>query len=93
MDPYYFLDIELEENEDDIGIHEYCDISPDGNWIINPDNDYKILYKDKEYTCIIYNNEHKIISFYENNTITKTLKLTLIDIGEVDVPPPYEQNP
>jgi len=39
MDPYYFLDIELEENEDDI--------SPDGNWIINPDNDYKILYKDK----------------------------------------------
>ena len=43
MDPWYFLDISLEENDENIYIDEYGDHDWGGDWIIRADK-YKIIF-------------------------------------------------
>jgi hypothetical protein len=67
MDPTYFLDISLEDNEDDLDINEFTDYSPGGDWIIQCD-DYNIIYDNNKYDLVRYNNNTKIITFYNSET-------------------------
>jgi hypothetical protein len=65
MDPWYFLDISLEDNEDDLDINEFADYSPGGDWIIQCD-DYKIIYENNIYDVVKYNNTTKQITFWRD---------------------------
>ena len=78
MDPFYFmdLDIELKNGEDAEGPWEYCDCSPGGDWIIRCDDGY-VIYKNKKYKKICYDNKCKIITFTAVNNTTTKQKLTL----------------
>lgn len=67
MDPWYFLDLSLEPNEDDLDINEFTEYSPGGDWIIQCD-DYKIIYDNNKYDLVQYNNNTKIITFYNSET-------------------------
>ena len=95
-DPSYFLDLEVEENEEEIELHDITEISPVGDWIIDVnDNNFKIIYNGGKYTCIHYNNQEKIITLYVGDIVVKTLKVeikivdTSIPLG--DIPPPYSR--
>lgn len=81
MDPYYFLDLEQGDYIDEDGIkwdlHDYCDVSPCGAWILSPEN-FFIIYNDKNYKEIIFDNNTKIMTFTSefDEKITKKLILT-----------------
>jgi hypothetical protein len=81
MDPYYFLDLEqgdyFDENDDKWDIHDYCDVSPCGGWILSPVN-FLIIYNDKNYKEIIFDNNTKIITFTSELDEKITKKVTLI---------------
>ena len=66
MDPYYFLDLKQGEYFDKNGekwdINDYCDIYPCGGWVISPEN-FFIIYNDKNYKEIIFDNNTKIMTF------------------------------
>ena len=80
MDPFYFLDIELEETKDNYDLSEYTSYIPDGSWFIYPEG-YKIIYKTKEYTAVGFDNNTKFISFYDDNEkIILKYKLVLQEI-------------
>ena len=67
MDPWYFLPITLEENDEDLQIHEFGEYSWGGDWIIQCD-DYKIIYDNNKYDLVKYNNTTKQITFYNSET-------------------------
>jgi len=76
MDPYYFMDIEIEENEEDLELHEFTNYGPDGCWNICCE-DYKIIYDNNSYTEITFDNSSKLISFYEDDKLLLQYKLVL----------------
>ena len=63
MDPWYFMDISIEDNADDLGLEEFGSSYPNGNWNIVSD-EYKIIYNNKKYTRVDYDNDTKTIRFY-----------------------------
>ena len=65
MDPWYFLDISLEVNEENLHISEFGDYSWGGDWIIKCD-DYKIIYENNKYDVVEYNNTTKQITFWKD---------------------------
>jgi len=81
MDPYYFLDLTFEnfDEGEDLELHDYTNISPDGCWDITMDDTAgRVIYKGKEYTEIRFDNYTKIITFYENDVLKLTVELKLI---------------
>jgi|TARA_R110002096_G_scaffold15752_1_gene54312 hypothetical protein len=76
MDPWYFMDISIEENDDGLGLEEFGTSYPDGSWNIVSD-EYKIIYNNKEYTRIEYDNGTKIITFGGGQDTDMRLKLLL----------------
>ena len=66
MDPWYFLDISLEENDENIYIDEYGDHDWGGDWIIRADK-YKIIYENNKYDVVKYNNTTKQITFWRDD--------------------------
>ena len=89
MDPYYFLDLEIEYPEN-TNENEICDLLdftamyPDGNWEVGCEDEdfdeYKILYGDEKYTYIYYDNSKKIVYFCRNGKIVKQLKIRFEEI-------------
>ena len=76
MYSYYFIDIQLEENEEDLELQEFTDYGLDGSWIIHCD-DYKIIHDNKDYNKVMYDNTTKLISFFENDKLMVQYKLVL----------------
>tara|TARA_B100001142_G_scaffold268737_1_gene274024 strand:- start:119 stop:490 length:372 start_codon:yes stop_codon:yes gene_type:complete len=74
MDPWYFLNISLEENNEDIYIHECTDYSWGGDWIIQSDK-YKIIYENNKYDVVKYNNTTKQITFWKDDEALLNLQL------------------
>jgi len=83
MDPCYFINnINIKDNEnDDISLHEILDIGFDGSWFLG-DGQTTIIYDNKEYDTIEYNNLNKIISFYNSNELQLELKIILKNIND-----------
>ncbi len=83
MDPFYYLDLKLEENhtEDLVGLWNYYDYSPYGDWQLECNSNI-IKYKDRTYSKIEYDNSTKIINFYHNDEITLTTKLYILSISK-----------
>ena len=80
MDPWYFMDISIEENDDGLGLEEFATSYPDGSWIIVSD-EYKIIYNNKEYTRVEYDNGTKIITLNRDQDTDTRLKLLLSPIA------------
>ena len=78
MDPYYFLDT-LESTYEDVDLSEFCECSPNGDWeIISDDN--TILYKNKSYESVNYDNNEKKIYFKNNNEVKLVLELLIREV-------------
>ena len=86
MDPYYFLDLEqgdyFDKDGDDGNMPDYCDVYPCGGWILSPEN-FFIIYNDKNYKEIIFDNNTKIMTFTSelDEKITKKVTLNSSDNG------------
>ena len=72
------MDISIEDNADDLGLEEFGNSYPNGNWSIVSD-EYKIIYNNKKYTRVDYDNDTKAIRFYDGGDldIVVTLQLKL----------------
>ena len=76
MDPFYFLNLHLDSDDDTDGVYEYCHESCNGDWIIECEKG-SVIYNNNKYKRIHYDNNIRIITFTDvNNMITKQ-KLTL----------------
>ena len=88
MDPYYFLDLEIEypENTDEeiCDLSEFTSMNPDGDWEVGCNDEdfdeYKILYGEEEYSYIYFNNTNKTVYFCRNGKIIKQLKITFTEV-------------
>ena len=78
MDPYYFLDT-LESTYEDVDLSEFCECSPNGDWEIIGDDD-TILYKNKSYESVNYDNNKKKIYFKNNNQVELVLELLIREV-------------
>ena len=70
MDGFYFLSPDLDfESNIEIELYECWDItSHDGNWHLGHD-DVMLIYKNKKYKSISYNNANNILIFTSENDI------------------------
>ena len=78
MDPYYFLDT-LESTYENVDLSEFCECSPNGDWEIIGDDD-TILYKNKSYESVNYDNNEKKIYFKNNNEVKLVLELLIREV-------------
>ena len=84
MNPFYYLNLELDENNsgdiDDLA--DCCEYSPNGDWQIECESNI-IKYKDRLYSKIKYDNNTQVIYFYQDNEqiLTLGLYLALIPLG------------
>ena len=83
MDPWYFLPITLEENDEDLEIHEFGDYSWGGDWIIQSDK-YKIIYENNKYDVVKYNNTTKQITFWKDDEAVLNLHIIVKDESKSD---------
>ena len=85
MDPYYFLNLDIEYTENTpenkrCELMDWCDMEPNCNWkvgFINND-EFKILYNQEEYDMISYKNN--IISFYTKDKLVKKLEIKMKEL-------------
>jgi hypothetical protein len=75
MDPFYFLDLSIVENEEGLELQDIYDMSPDGSWRLGQEEPL-LLYKDERYQFIDFDNETKILQFINGDTI-QSFQLTL----------------
>jgi hypothetical protein len=79
MDPYYFFDnIKISDNNDNLELHDICDYTIDGSWSLGQEDIPLIIYENKKYNFINFNNESKEIYFILNNNLVMTKKLTIV---------------
>lgn len=76
MDPWYFLNISIEDNDENIYIDDYADYSWGGDWIIKSDK-YKIIYENNKYDVVKYDNTTKQITFWKNDEALLNLKINI----------------
>ena len=76
MEPYYFMDIELEENQDSIQLHDLLTCYPNGDWSLSSDK-YNVIYEKQKYKNIFFNNKSKIMSLTDINNKLITFKLKI----------------
>ena len=79
MDPYYFMkNLKINNNNKDVELHDICNCYPFGSWDIISEDGVHIIYENKKYSKITYDNDTKKINFIDlNNNLVKTLKLVL----------------
>ena len=79
MDPWYYLDLETnvkDDYDDELHLSEICSMGFDGSWILNTDGyDGHIIFREKEYKSIEFNNNTKILTCI--GTISKTFTLSI----------------
>ena len=92
MDPYYFLDLQLEpdetdesdesdESDEEIQLHDLIEESPWGHWDLDTKGTRNsIIYKEEYYSRITFDNDNKIFTFYRGEVIAKSFKLTLVEM-------------
>jgi hypothetical protein len=79
MNPWYFMNISIEDNADGLGLEKFGSSYPNGNWSLVSDEGM-IIYNNKKYTRVDYDNKTKTIRFYADTwcpiaEITLHLKL------------------
>ena len=75
MDPFYFLDLSIVENEESIELQDIYDMSPDGSWHLGQEEPL-LLYEGERYQFIDFDNETKILQFI-NGDVIQSFQLTL----------------
>ena len=79
MDPYYFFDdIKIANNDDDLELHDIYDCTPNGSWSLGQEGSPLIMFDNNEYNFIHFNNESKDIHFVLNGNLVMTKKLTIV---------------
>ena len=78
MDPYYFMedDLEITENDDNLELYDIIDYQPDGSWIMG-DADIPILFKDEPYDVIKYNNNTNKMVFIKDGKEVMVMEIVL----------------
>jgi hypothetical protein len=76
MDPFYFLDISIVDNEEEIELQDIYDMSPDGSWTLGQ-GDPLLIYNNEKYNFIEFDNETKILKCI--GEVSKTFILKLVD--------------
>jgi hypothetical protein len=74
MDPWYYLDLEtnIQDNEDILELNEICSVYPDGSWILDScDYEGYIIFREEEYKSIEFNNTTKILTCVSPNIMKK----------------------
>jgi len=66
MDPFYFLELDYKFNDTHSEMLECCEFYPSGNWSIHLDEN-EIIYQEKEYNKLEFDNETKILSCYQKD--------------------------
>ena len=94
MDPYYFLDLQLEpdetdesdvsdvsdESDEEIQLHDLIEVSPWGHWDLDTKERSIITYKDEYFSRIKFDNDDKVFTFYRGKVIAKRFKLSLVEM-------------
>ena len=75
MDPFYFLDLSIVENEEGLELQDIYDMSPDGSWRLGQEEPL-LLYEGERYQFIDFDNETKILQFI-NGDVIQSFQLTL----------------
>ena len=79
MDPWYFLDLGI--TNDNIELNDLSSIFPDGSWSLDiSEYEEKIIFKDKEYNIIQFDNNTKILKCYGNQIDSYSINIFLINI-------------
>lgn len=81
MDPFYYLDLELDEShtENIDGLWDCYDCGIEGDWQIQCNSNI-IKYKGNTYSKIEYNNSTKLLNFYYNDGIILTEMLHILPL-------------
>jgi hypothetical protein len=69
MDPFYFLELDYKLNDTHTEMLEYLSVYPNGNWSVCLDEN-EIVYQDKEYMKLEFDNETKILSCFQKDNET-----------------------
>jgi len=78
MDPYYFInDLSITENDEELELHDICQVGYDGSWSLGQKGETLIIHKDEQYNFINFNNETKELQFVKNEEVIKTIVLYL----------------
>jgi hypothetical protein len=83
MDPYYFLDLDIEYKSDEettntndniVELNDCLEMYPNGDWKVGSD-DYYIIYNNVRFDYIKYDNQTKNVLFIrnDNNNIIEDL--------------------
>jgi len=79
MDPFYFIDdLSIVENEEGLELQDIYDMSPDGSWRLGQEEPL-LLYEDKLYQFIDFDNETKILQFI-NGDVIQSFQLILFKL-------------
>lgn len=78
MDPFYFLDLSIAENEEGLELQDIYDMSPDGSWRLGQETPL-LLYEGERYQFIDFDNETKILQFI-NGDVIQSFQLTLFKL-------------
>jgi len=79
MDPFYFIDdLSIVENEEGLELQDIYDMSPDGSWRLGQEEPL-LLYEDKLYQFIDFDNETKILQFI-NGYVIQSFQLILFKL-------------
>ena len=69
MDPFYFLELDYKLNDTHTEMLESLSVYPNGNWSVCLDEN-EIVYQDKEYMKLEFDNETKILSCFQKDNET-----------------------
>ena len=68
MDPFYFLDLSISENKEELELQDIYDMYPDGSWSLGQ-GEPLLIYNDELYNFIHFDNETKVLKFVKEDVI------------------------
>ena len=80
MDPFYFLELDYKLNDTHTEMLESLSFYPDGNWSVCLDEN-EIVYQDKEYMKLEFDNETKILSCFQKDN--ETVDMYILHIAKL----------
>ena len=78
MDPFYFLDLSISDNDDNLQLHDIYECDFDGSWTLGQDDQSLIIYKNNNYNYINYDNNTKQFKLIRDNKVIETLTLQIV---------------
>lgn len=78
MDPFYFLDLSISDNDENLQLHDIYECDPNGSWTVGQDDQSLIIYKNNNYNYINYDNNTKQFKLIRDNKVIDTLTLQIV---------------